>query len=128
ERTADDLHTRTHNPLAPSAAPHQELVHQLDPALPVEDMRTLAAQVELSLANDRLIANLSAMFGLLATLLAMIGLYGVMTYSVARRTREIGVRIALGAVSRDVSWLILREVGTLVLIGSVIALPVIWGL
>lgn len=73
--------------------------------------------------NDRLIATLSTAFGVLATLLAVIGLYGVMASTVARRTRAIGVRMALGAVPADVVWLVMREV--LVLVGSGLALGLV---
>ena len=78
--------------------------------------------------NDRLIATLSTAFGVLATLLAVIGLYGVMAYTVARRTREIGVRMALGAVQGDVVWLVMREVLTLVGSGSRARPGCAWGL
>src|SRR5262249_31787274 len=76
----------------------------------------------------RFIATLSTAFGVLATLLAVIGLYGVMAYTVARRTREIGVRMALGAVPGDVVWLVMREVLTLVGAGLAIGLVSAWGL
>ena len=79
----------------------------------------MAAAVEI----DRLIAILSCAFGLLATVLAGIGLYGVVAYTVARRTAEIGIRVALGAVPRDVLWLVMKDVGTLVLLGLAIGLP-----
>ncbi len=104
----------------------RQVVRQLDPAIPVREARTLHEQVELSVSVERLIASLSAAFGLLATMLAMVGLYGVMTYTVARRTREIGVRVALGAVAKDISWLVTREVIVLVAIGVVFAIPAIW--
>ncbi|MGA2183330.1 MAG: FtsX-like permease family protein [Bryobacteraceae bacterium] len=77
----------------------------------------LDQQLSNSLLIDRLIASLSAIFGFLATLLASIGLYGVMAYTVERRTREIGVRMALGAFRKDVVWLVMREVLLLVAIG-----------
>jgi ABC-type antimicrobial peptide transport system permease subunit len=80
------------------------------------------------LLNDRLIATLSTAFGVLATSLAVIGLYGVMAYTVARRTREIGVRMALGAVEGDVVWLVMREVLVLVGTGIVLGLVAAWGL
>ena len=81
-----------------------------------------------STRNERLMASLSSVFGLLATLLAAIGLYGVLAYTVTRRTREIGIRMALGAMRGHVSWLVLREVLLLVAAGIAIALPVAWWL
>ena len=85
-------------------------VQELDPNLPLFAMQTFETRVQRSLSNERLIASLSSVFGVLATLLAMIGLYGVMAYTVTQRTREIGIRMALGAVSRDVARMILRDV------------------
>ena len=79
-----------------------------------------------SLVTERLVAMLSTGFGFLATLLASIGLYGVMAYTVARRTREIGIRIAIGAARKDVLWLVMREVLTLLAIGIAVALPAAW--
>jgi predicted permease len=101
-------------------------VHDLDSNLSVFDMNTLERQMEDSLITERLVALLSSGFGLLATLLASIGLYGVMAYSVARRTREIGIRIAIGAARNDVLWLVMREVLILLGIGIAIALPAAW--
>jgi ABC-type antimicrobial peptide transport system permease subunit len=74
------------------------------------------------------VATLSSGFGILATLLAAIGLYGVMAYTVAMRTREIGVRMALGASASDVVWLVMREVLLLAGIGIAIGLPAAWAL
>jgi predicted permease len=101
-------------------------VHDLDPNLPVFEMITLERQVENSLVTERLVATLSSGFGFLATLLAAIGLYGVMAYTVARRTREIGIRMAIGAAQADVLWLVMREVLFLLAIGIAIALPASW--
>jgi predicted permease len=103
-------------------------VQQVDPTLPVLDMKTLERQVDNSLVTERLVATLSSAFGVLATLLASIGLYGVMAYTVARRTREIGIRMALGAATGNVVWLVMREVLILVGIGIVLGLGASWGL
>ncbi len=101
-------------------------VHDLDSNLPVFEMITLEKQMEDSLVTERLVALLSTGFGVLATVLAAIGLYGVMAYTVARRTREIGIRMAIGAARGDVLWLVLREVLVLLGIGIAIALPAAW--
>jgi ABC-type antimicrobial peptide transport system permease subunit len=97
-------------------------VHAIDANLPLYGMRTMEDQISNSLLVERLIASLSAIFGFLATLLAIIGLYGVMAYTVARRTREIGIRMALGAFQGDVIWMVMREVLVLVCIGVVAGL------
>ena len=106
----------------------RKVVNGIDSNVPVYRMKTLAKAQENSLATERLVASLSSAFGLLATLLAAIGLYGVMAYTVARRTREIGVRMALGAAGRDVIWLVMKEVLILIAIGVGIALPLAFGL
>jgi predicted permease len=106
----------------------RQVVNGLDPNLPVSEMKTLDKQQEESLITERLVASLSTAFGILATLLATIGLYGVMAYMVAQRTREIGIRMALGAAGSDVLWLVMKEVLQLVIIGVAIGLPAAWGL
>ncbi|MGA8597681.1 MAG: ABC transporter permease [Bryobacteraceae bacterium] len=98
-------------------------VQKLDPNIPVYDMKTEGKQLDDVLSVERLTATLSTAFGVLSSLLAAIGLYGVMAFLVARRTREIGVRMALGAVTRDVVWLVMREVLLLAGIGVAIGLP-----
>jgi len=98
------------------------VVQRLDPMLPVENLRTMPEEVRLNTFEDRMISTLAASFALLATLLASIGLYGVLAYSVAQRTREIGVRMALGADAAEVRLLVLRQVGLMVVIGAVIGL------
>ena len=103
-------------------------VAALDPNLPVYGLKTMKSEIDDSIYIDRMIAALSSFFGALATLLAAIGLYGVMAYSVARRTREIGLRMALGAERGHVLWLVMREVATLAVIGIAVALPVAYGL
>jgi predicted permease len=103
-------------------------VQRLDPNLPIYATRTLERQVAQSLRNERLVATMSSAFGVLATLLAVVGLYGVMAYSVGRRTREIGIRMALGARSHDISWLVTREVLLIVAVGIAAGLPAAWWL
>jgi ABC-type antimicrobial peptide transport system permease subunit len=117
----------TGDPEALVAAVRAE-VHKLAASLPLYEARTMEAQLDRALANDRMIASLSLVFGMLATLLAMIGLYGVMSYTVARRTREIGVRVAFGASTRDISWLVLREVLLIAAAGVAVGLPLAWWL
>jgi predicted permease len=94
-------------------------VRDMDSNVPVYDMRSTEVQINNSLSTERMIASLSAVFGFLATLLAVIGLYGVMAYTVAQRTREVGIRMALGAARGNVIWMVMREVLLLVAIGVV---------
>jgi putative ABC transport system permease protein len=106
----------------------RQIVQAADPTIPVVNMMTMEAQIGQSLFVDRMVATLSAAFGLLATLLATVGLYGVMSYAVSRRTREIGVRVALGAERRTVLIMVLKEVLVLALIGVAFGLPGGYGL
>jgi predicted permease len=94
-------------------------VREMDSNLPIYAMRTAEVQINNSLSTERMIASLSAVFGFLATLLAVIGLYGVMAYTVAQRTREVGIRMAFGAARGKVIWMVMREVLLLVAIGVV---------
>jgi predicted lysophospholipase L1 biosynthesis ABC-type transport system permease subunit len=98
-------------------------VRELDAAMPVYEMKTLERQLDETLSTERLIAALSAAFGLLATVLAALGLYGVMAFVVARRTKEIGLRMALGAPRGQVVWMVMRETLWLVGIGLAIGVP-----
>jgi predicted permease len=98
-------------------------VQQLDASMPVYEMKTLEGQLDETLLTDRLIATLSASFGLLATVLASVGLYGVMAFVVARRRKELGLRLALGAAPSGVLWLVMREVIVLLAIGLAIGVP-----
>jgi ABC-type antimicrobial peptide transport system permease subunit len=103
-------------------------VKQLDSSMPVYQMKTLQAQLDETLLTDRLIALLSAGFGLLATVLASIGLYGVMAFVVARRKKELGIRLALGAQPGLMIWLVMREVLVLLAIGLAVGVPAAIGL
>jgi predicted permease len=98
----------------------RQVIKATNQNLPVDDVVTLSDQIGRSLVQQKLIARLASFFGLLALLLACVGLYGVMSYGVARRTNEIGIRIALGARGRSVLWLVLREALVLVAIGLVV--------
>ena len=101
---------------------------KLDPGMPMYQLKTLGKQLDETLLTERLIALLSAGFGFLATLLAAIGLYGVMAFVVARRTKEVGVRMALGANAGSVVWLVMREVVVLLAIGLAIGIPAAFSL
>lgn len=98
-------------------------VAKLDPNLPIEDLRTLDDQASEDIAPDRIVAQLTIIFGALATVLAMIGLYGVLAYTVERRTREFGIRQALGAAPGNVRNLVLGGVGKLLALGVLIGVP-----
>jgi len=98
-------------------------IRAVDPTLPLVRLDTLGALIDRSLIEERMIATLSGFFGVLALVLACTGLYGVMSFSVARRTSEIGLRMALGAASADVLRMILRETVTLVGLGIAIGVP-----
>src|SRR4029078_12725939 len=98
------------------------VVKSLDPNLPVEQLKTMTQQVKENVFLDRLISTLSAAFALLATLLAAVGLYGVLADSVAQRNKEIGVRMALGADRSSVRRMVLRQVGVMTGIGGAIGI------
>jgi ABC-type antimicrobial peptide transport system permease subunit len=103
-------------------------VASVDPHLPVFRVKTLRAQTEDSLLRERLLALLSTFFGALALALACLGLYGLMAYAVARRTGEIGIRMALGARRKQIVWLVTREALALVGAGIAAGIPLaVWG-
>ncbi len=122
------VYVRTERDAENAFASVRAVVHDLAPNLPITAMKTLDRQLDESLVTERLVATLSSVFGALATLLAIIGLYGVMAYMVTRRSREIGIRMALGAMAGNVVWLVMREVLVLVGIGIAAGLPAAFAL
>jgi predicted permease len=122
------LYVMTDRDPAGTFAAIRSVVHDLDPNIPVANMKTFNRQLSESLITERLIATLSTVFGILATALVLIGLYGTMTFMVTRRSREIGIRMALGAGAGNVVWLVMREVVTLIGFGIAIGLPAAWAL
>lgn len=113
---------RTKQPPAEVLRSITTMMKTIDPTLPVEDLKTMPQQVRENVFLDRMISTMASAFALLATLLAGVGLYGVLAYSVAQRTREIGVRMALGADGARVRGLVMRQVGVMTAIGAVIGI------
>jgi predicted permease len=122
------FYVRTQTPSASAYSLVRNEVKQLDPAMPVYEMKTVEGQLDETLLTDRLIAMLSAGFGLVATLLASVGLYGVMAFVVAQRRKELGIRLALGAQPGVLIWMVMREVLLLLSIGLAIGIPAAIGL
>jgi len=122
------FYVRTETPSANAYSLVRNEVKQLDAAVPVYEMKTVEGQLDETLMTDRLIATLSAGFGLVATLLASVGLYGVMAFVVAQRKKELGIRLALGAQPGFVIWLVMREVLLLLAIGLAVGIPAAMGL
>jgi len=118
------IHIRTTGDPAPLTPQVRQMIAQIDDKLPMYDVTTMNDQLRGTLDRDRLIAQLVSFFGALALILACIGLYGVMAHGVARRTNEIGIRMALGARGGNIAWMILREVLFLVFAGLIIGVPV----
>jgi predicted permease len=104
------------------------VMKRIDASLPVQELKTMPAQFRENVFLDRMISILSAAFAMIATLLAAVGLYGVLAYSVSQRTREIGVRMALGADARSVQGMVLRQVGLMIVIGATIGAAGAFGL
>jgi predicted permease len=126
--SANNFYVRSSLPAAQILRSIPAVMKTLDPNLPVERLKLLPQQVEDNVYMDRMISTLSVSFAALATLLAAVGLYGVLAYSVAQRTREIGVRMALGANSGRVRTMVLTQVGVMTLIGSIIGIAGALGL
>jgi predicted permease len=116
------LHVRSAVPPATLAPSITAAVNRLDPSVPVFNVRTIDEQIDRSMRGERTFAMVSSMFGILALVLSAVGLYGVIANAVSRRTKEIGVRLALGAVPRRIVRLVLGEAGLLVAFGVVAGL------
>jgi ABC-type antimicrobial peptide transport system permease subunit len=101
-------------------------MQNIDPTLPIFDMATMDAQVTRSVADDRMIAVLAAVLASIGTSLCIIGLYGVVAYAVSQRTREVGIRMALGALGSQVTMLFFREAAVVVAAGVVAAAPLLF--
>ena len=107
----------------PVAASISQAIQAIDKNLRISEIKTVPQLIDQALTLEKLLAKLASFFGVLALLLAAIGLYGVMAYSVARRTKEIGIRMALGAQPARVRWMVMRETLRMVLIGVLIGVP-----
>jgi predicted permease len=118
-----ELLIRTAGNPSGAAAEIRQAVHEIDSKLPIDGAKTLSKQVNDSFRPAKNLTTFCGFFGLLALLLASIGLYGTMAYSVGRRTNEIGIRMALGAQHGNVLWMVLRESALLVLFGLILSAP-----
>ncbi|MEO8561828.1 MAG: ABC transporter permease [bacterium] len=123
-----NFYARSSLPPVQLLATFRETMKRIDPTVPVEDLKTMNQQLRENVFLDRMLSILASSFALLATLLAGVGLYGVLSYSVTQRTREIGVRMALGADARRVGRMVLRQVGVMLLIGGTIGIAAAIGL
>jgi predicted permease len=119
-----DFEVRSSGDFAAISNSVQQVIHSINPTIRITRVTTLDEQVARTMTNQRLVAQLSAFFGLLAVFLSCIGIYGLMSYVVSRRTNEIGIRMALGAARSSVRWLVMREIVLLVAVGIVIGIPI----
>jgi ABC-type antimicrobial peptide transport system permease subunit len=117
------LEMRASGPPALLAPAVRQALAEVEPRMPIVDINPLALRVSRQLSQDRLVAQLTSVFGAIALLLACLGLYGTISYGVTRRAGELGVRMALGADRGTVLWLVMREALTLVVVGAVLGLP-----
>jgi predicted permease len=120
------LHVKVTTGASGVARQVREAVQAIDKDVPMFELHTLADEIDAALVRERLIATLSGVFGIVALTLVGIGLYGLMAFSVSRRTAEIGIRVALGARRADVRWMIVRQALTVVFAGIVIGVPAAW--
>jgi predicted permease len=123
-RYLNDFEVRYAGDSAAMVTSIRQAIHDVDASLPISDVITLHEQVARSITNQRLVAQLSSFFGVLAVFLSCIGIYGLMSYVVSRRTNEIGVRMALGAARSQVLWMVMRESLWLVALGILMGVPV----
>ncbi|HKA01695.1 MAG TPA: FtsX-like permease family protein, partial [Candidatus Solibacter sp.] len=118
------LHVRVEGSATPVLASLRHEIQNLDSALPVYNVRTVEEQMNRALAGENLLATVGALFGSLALVLAAGGVYGVMAYAVTRRTREVGIRMALGAEAASIVGMVLREAALLVGVGAALGIPI----
>ena len=121
-----DIAVRTRAGIGATADTIRRYVHALQPEIAIQDLKPMQQVVDDSLGGQTLAARLLAIFGLAALVIAVAGIYGLLAYSVSQRTRELGVRFALGAQRSDILWLILRHAVILLGIGLAIGLGVAW--
>jgi ABC-type antimicrobial peptide transport system permease subunit len=121
-RTYLNFYVRSSLPPTQLLGSVRTVMKRLAPTVPIEELKTMPQQVRENVLLDRLLSILSSAFAILATLLASIGLYGVLAFSVAQRTREFGVRMALGADGARIRSMVLRQVGQLTAIGAVVGI------
>jgi predicted permease len=122
------FYVRAHVPPEATLASIRDVVAGLDANLPVEELKMMEQQVRENVIIDRLVGTLSAAFAVLATVLAAVGLYGVLAYTITQRTREIGLRMALGADGRRVRAMVVKQVGWIALVGGAIGFVAALGL
>lgn len=122
------LHARISGVAAAVVRPLREAVQAIDPALPLFEVRSLGEEMDEAMVRERLMATLAGFFGSVALALACVGLYGLCSFAVVRRTREIGIRMALGASRGSIVWKVLREVAGLLVAGMAIGLPLAFGI
>jgi ABC-type antimicrobial peptide transport system permease subunit len=120
------LHVRVAGSIARIIPQLREAVQAIDRDVPIFEIHSLTEEMNAVFVQERLVATLSGFFGVVALTLVCVGLYGLMSFTVARRTAEIGVRLALGAARADVVWMIARQTLLLVLVGIAAGLPIAW--